>query len=167
MEHGELVPDATVMMLIRERSRCLHCRGGFMLDGFPRTLAQAEALDLLLAAERVTLDAVLSLELPNEKLIGRLTGRRLCPQCKAVYHLINQKPRVDGVCDQCGARLVQRPDDHPESVCVRLDAYAMTTTPLTDYYRKKGLLVPVSAEGEPSDNLAHALDALAALGLPV
>ena len=165
MKRGELVTDETVINLIRERGRCLHCRGGFLLDGFPRTLAQAQALDDLFVAEKIALDAVVSLELPNNQLVARLSGRRVCPSCKSVFHLVSQKPRVSGVCDQCGTALVQRPDDHPESVCVRLDAYATATAPVVDCYQKQGLLVRVQADGEPNKNLAQTLDALVALGV--
>jgi adenylate kinase len=165
MKRGELVTDSTVINLIRERNRCLHCRGGFLLDGFPRTLAQARALDALFAEEKIELDAVISLELPNDKLISRLSGRRVCPNCKSVFHVETQKPRVNGVCDQCGTALVQRPDDQPESVCVRLDAYAHATTPVSDYYQKQGLLVRVQADGSPNAALAKSLDALVALGV--
>jgi adenylate kinase len=165
MEHGDLVPDAAVLTLIRERNRCLHCRGGFLLDGFPRTLAQAQALDVLLDAEKIKLDAVISLKLPDDKLISRLSGRRVCPRCKAVFHLATQKPRTAGVCDECGGPLVQRPDDHAESVCVRLAAYHAATEPLAGYYRAQGVLVPVAADAGPGEVLARTLDALAALGL--
>jgi adenylate kinase len=167
MDRGALVSDETVLGLIRERGRCLHCSGGFMLDGFPRTLAQAQALDGLFAEEKISLDAVINLELPDAKLIARLSGRRVCPRCKAVFHIVSQRPRVTGVCDECKAALVQRPDDHPESVCVRLHAYHSATEPVADHYRRQGLLVSVSADGEPVDILANALDGLAALGLHV
>jgi adenylate kinase len=167
MERGELVTDETVLNLIRERGRCLHCKGGFMLDGFPRTLAQARALDRLLAEEHVQLDAVINLDLPDEKLVARLSGRRVCPKCKAVFHVATQQPRVAGLCDACGTALVQRPDDQAESVCVRLAAYHAATQPVAGHYRAQGLLVPVAADGDPVDVLAHTLDALAALGLPM
>ena len=165
MVRGELVTDETVLGLIRERGRCLHCSGGFMLDGFPRTLAQAQALDALLAEEKIQLDAVLNLELPDDKLVARLSGRRVCPKCKAVFHVATQKPRKPGICDECGSALVQRPDDQAESVCVRLDAYHAATQPVAGYYRAQGLLIPVVAEGAPGDVLGRALDGLAALGL--
>jgi len=167
MERGELVTDETVLNLIRERCRCLHCRGGFMLDGFPRTLMQAKAIDALLATEEIRLDAVINLELPDAKLISRLSGRRVCPQCKAVYHVVTQKPRISGCCDECGGPLMQRPDDHAESVCVRLKAYHSATEPVADYYRAQGLLVNITADGNPGDILARTLDALVALGLHV
>jgi adenylate kinase len=165
MEHGRLVPDTTVLMLVQERGRCLQCRGGFMLDGFPRTLAQAEALDAMLEAQKIPLDAVIDLELPDEKLIARLSGRRVCPKCKAVFHIVTQQPRIAGVCDACGGPLVQRPDDHPESVGVRLDAYHAATEPLVGHYRAQGRLVTVDADAAPETVFARTLDALAALDL--
>ena len=166
MERGDLVPDETVLALISERGRCLHCRGGFMLDGFPRTRPQAQSIDALLAREHLQLDAVISYELPPTEIIARITGRRVCPKCKAVFHVASRPPRTAGVCDQCRGELVQRPDDRPEAVKVRLDAYAAATTPLADHYRAQGLLVPIDASGRPEDIFAHTLDALAALVLP-
>jgi adenylate kinase len=165
IECGELVADETVLNLLRERRHCLGCRGGFMLDGFPRTLAQAHALDALLAEDRLKLNAVINLELPNDQLIARLSGRRVCPRCKAAYHLLTQRPRVLGVCDECGGGLVHQPSDHPESACVRLAAYQAATAPVAEHYRRQGLLVSVRADGQPVDNLAHTLDGLAALAL--
>lgn len=167
MERGELVPDEIVLALIRERCRCLHCRGGFMLDGFPRTLRQAQAIDALLDAEHVGLDAVISYELPATEIMARITGRRVCPQCKAVFHLVNQPPLLAGVCDHCGTGLVQRPDDRPEAVQVRIEAYAADTTPLAERYRSMGLLISINAAARPANIFANTLDALAALVLPV
>lgn len=166
MERGDLVPDSTVLALISERGRCLHCSGGFMLDGFPRTLPQALAIDDLLDREHVQLDAVISYELPADEIISRLTGRRVCPQCKSVFHLTGRPPRVGGICDQCGGALVQRPDDRPEAVAVRLAAYQADTVPLTEHYRARGLLVPINATGRPEEIFARTLDALASLVLP-
>jgi adenylate kinase len=166
MERGELVPDETVLALISERGRCLHCGGGFMLDGFPRTRPQAQAIDALLARENLQLDAVISYELPAAEIIARLTGRRVCPQCKAVFHVTSRPPATAGVCDQCGGKLVQRPDDRPDAVRVRLEAYAADTIPLAAHYRAQGLLVPIDASGRPEEIFAHTLDALAALVLP-
>lgn len=166
MTRGELVPDDVVLALIRERRNCLHCRGGFMLDGFPRTLPQARALDELLRKEEIRLDAVINYELPNEQLASRLSGRRVCPRCKAVFHVETRRPRVESVCDHCGSTLIQRTDDRPEAVWVRLETYAKATMPLIDYYRAQGLLVSVAATGTPADILAHTLDSLVALGAP-
>ncbi len=161
MAHGDLVTDATVLALIRERGRCLHCSGGFMLDGFPRTLAQAEAIDALLDAENLQLDAVVSYELPASEIIARLSGRRTCPDCKSVFHVDTCRPKREGVCDRCGSVLIPREDDRPEAIQVRLEAYQSATVPLTAHYEKKGLLFPISATGLPAEILARTLDALA------
>lgn len=164
MRRGELVPDETVLDLVAERVGCLRCQGGFLLDGFPRTVAQAKALDRLLAGEKLKLDAVLSYELPLEQVVARLSGRRTCPNCKAVYHVEARPPKVEGICDHCGGKLYQREDDRPESVRVRMEAYEKSTAPLADYYRRKGLLVTISAEGTPEEIFARTLNALDGAG---
>jgi len=161
MERGELVPDDLVLALVRERARCLHCRGGFLLDGFPRTAPQADAIDALLATEHLTLDAVVSYELPDAELAARISGRRVCPECKAVFHLTGHPPAADGVCDRCGAQLAQRADDRPEAARTRLAAYATDTAPLIAHYRACGLLLTVDATGRPEEIFARTLDALA------
>jgi len=166
MQRGELVPDDIVLALISERCRCLHCNGGFMLDGFPRTEPQAVAIDHLLADEHLRLDAVISYELPITEILARITGRRVCPKCKAVFHVTGRPPVRAGVCDNCGGELEQRPDDRPEAVKVRLEAYAADTKPLAEHYRKMDLLIPINAAGRPEDIFAHTLDALARLVLP-
>jgi adenylate kinase len=151
MRQGALVPDETVLGLIRDRLRCLNCSGGFMLDGFPRTVAQAEALEKILAEEKVELTAVLNYELPIERIVARLSGRRTCSRCKAVYHAVTMPPKVADVCDRCGGSLFQREDDRPESVEVRMQAYEKSTRPLIDFYQQRGLLVTISAEGTPEE----------------
>ena len=160
MLRGDLVPDEIVLGLVTERASCLRCRGGFLLDGFPRTVAQAEALDEVLAKNRITLDGVLSYDMPLDKIIARLSGRRTCPVCKAVFHIESRRPKLDGVCDSCGATLYQREDDRPESVRVRMDAYQKSTAPLTEYYSSRGLLVSISAEGTPEQIFEKTLKAL-------
>lgn len=160
MGRGELVPDETVLALVSERSRCLRCRGGFLLDGFPRTVAQAEALDEVLAREKVSLDAVISYELPLEQIVARLSGRRTCSKCKAVFHVETRPPKKAGVCDHCGASLFRREDDHPEAICVRMAAYECSTAPLAGYYQRRQLLVPVVASGTPEEICERALEAL-------
>ncbi len=160
MRQGKLVPDQTVLDMVRERMGCLRCEGGFLLDGFPRTVAQAEALEHLLAEEKLQLDAVVSYDLPIDKIVSRLSGRRTCANCKAVYHVQTRPPRQPGVCDQCGGQLIQREDDRPESVRVRMEAYEKSTAPLADYYRKRNLLVSVSAEGTPEEIVQRTLQAL-------
>ncbi len=164
MKRGDLVPDQTVLDLVRERTRCVRCHGGFLLDGFPRTVAQAEAFGKILQQEDIPLDAVLNYELPIEKVVARLSGRRTCPGCKAVFHVTGRPPRVEGVCDHCGAKLQQREDDRPEAVRVRMEVYEKSTKPLTDFYRKRGLLVTIEAEGTPEEIYQRTLDALNSAG---
>jgi adenylate kinase len=151
MRRGELVPDETVLNLVTERVRCLRCEGGFLLDGFPRTVAQAEALEQLLTEQGLKLDAVVSYELPLEQVVARLSGRRTCIGCKAVFHIEARPPRQTGICDHCGGRLYQREDDRPESIRVRMYAYEKSTAPLAEFYRRRGLLVSVSASGSPEE----------------
>lgn len=160
MRRGELVPDSTVLDMVRERARCLRCLGGILLDGFPRTVAQAESLDRIFRENGLQLDAVLSYELPIEKIVARLSGRRTCERCKAVFHVASRPSTVEGVCDHCGGKLIQREDDRAEAVQVRMEAYERSTKPLADYYRGKGLLVQVSAEGSPEEIFARAAAAL-------
>lgn len=160
MRHGNLVPDNTVLNILIERSRCLRCGGGFLLDGFPRTVTQAVALHNCLKENDIQLGAVVSYELPLEQIVSRLSGRRTCPTCKAVYHIETRPPKVQGVCDGCGAALYQREDDRPESVRVRMDEYQKSTAPLADFYLRHQLLVSVSAEGTPEEIFSRTMDAL-------
>jgi adenylate kinase len=160
MRRGELVPDSTVWDMVRERSGCLHCQGGFILDGFPRTLPQAESLKQFMDSERLALDAVLNYELPIAEVVERLSGRRTCENCKAVYHVSRQPSRAEGVCDRCQGRLLQRDDDRPESVTVRMQAYERSTAPLIDFYRNLGLLLPIAATGTPEQICARTVNAL-------
>ena len=162
MRRGELVPDETVLALVAERVGCLRCAGGFLLDGFPRTVAQAEALESLLKSQKLQLDAVLSYELPLEQVVARLSGRRTCPDCKAVFHIQARPPKVDGMCDHCGGKLYQREDDRPESIRVRMEAYEKSTAPLASFYRRRKLLVPVLADGSPEQIFQRSLQALEA-----
>ena len=165
MRRGDLVSDQTVLDMVRERARCLRCQGGFLLDGFPRTVAQAESLDRIFAESGIQLDAVLSYELPIEKIVARLSGRRTCEQCKAVFHVTSRPAKVAGACDHCGGKLIQREDDRAEAVQVRMEAYAHSTKPLADYYRGKGLLISVSAEGSPEEIFTRAAGALKQRGI--
>ena len=162
MRRGELVPDSTVLDIVRERAACLECGGGFLLDGFPRTVAQAEALAQLFAQHHVSPKAVINYELPLDKIVARLSGRRTCAQCKAVFHVETRPPKMPGVCDHCGHELIQREDDRPEAVRVRMNAYERSTAPLTEYYRQRGLLISISAEGTPEDIFHRTLQALEA-----
>lgn len=160
MRRGDLVPDETVLGIVAERARCLRCCGGFLLDGFPRTVAQAEALERVLEIEGVTIEAVLSYDLPLEKIVARLSGRRTCSGCKSVFHVETRPPRREGICDHCGKALIQREDDRPESVRVRMQAYETSTAPLTEFYRKRDLLRSIFAEGTPEEICGRALVAL-------
>jgi len=160
MLRGELVPDSTVWELVRERKACLHCRGGFILDGFPRTLAQAESLQTLMVREGIALTAVVSYELPPAEIVARLAGRRTCEKCKAVYHVTERPPKSAGRCDHCDGKLFQREDDRPESVKVRLETYDRSTAPLISYYEKMGLLVRVAAIGTADEICARTIPEL-------
>jgi adenylate kinase len=160
MRRGELVSDDVVVALVRERASCLRCRGGFLLDGFPRTVSQAAALGALLDEQGVVLDAVLSYELALEEVVARLGGRRTCPGCKTVYHVSARPPRVHGTCDHCGGRLVQREDDGPEAIRVRMQTYEASTRPLAAYYARAGKLVAIPALGTPEEILRSSLAAL-------
>jgi adenylate kinase len=147
MERGALVPDDVIVGLIAERLAEPDAKRGFVLDGFPRTIPQAEALDRLLAERDQGLDRVIYFDVPEDELLRRLTGRRSCPACQATYHVTANPPRRAGVCDRCGAELVQRPDDREDTVRTRLRVYADQTAPLLDYYRRRGLLVTVTGAG--------------------
>jgi adenylate kinase len=149
MRKGALVPDSTVWEMVRERSGCLNCRGGFILDGFPRTLAQAESVRGLIHSEGWSLGVVVNYKLPLPEIVERLSGRRTCAQCKAVYHVTRQPSRVEGTCDHCSERLVEREDDRPEAITVPMEAYERSTAPLIDFYCKLGLLVTI-----PGDRIA-------------
>ena len=162
MRKGELVPDETVVDLVRERTECLTCPGGFLLDGFPRTVAQAEALAAMLADLGSKLDAVVDYALPIEEIVSRLSGRRTCANCKAVFHVTSRPPKVPDICDNCGGPLVQREDDRPEAVRVRMAVYHTSTAPLTDYFRKQGLLIEVDAHGSPEEIFQRTLARLGA-----
>jgi adenylate kinase len=151
MQQGKLVPDEAVVDLVRERIPCIGCGYGFLLDGFPRTVDQAEALDDMLADQGVELDAVLNFTLDTEEIVCRLSGRRTCSECKATFHMIYRTPRVEGVCNHCGGELYQREDDHPESIKVRLQEYERNTAPLANFYAARGLLHNISAVGSPPE----------------
>lgn len=151
MRRGKLVPDSIVWEMVRERVGCLNCSGGFILDGFPRTLGQARSLRRLLDERGIWLSAVLNYDLPMSEIIVRLGGRRTCEKCKAVYHVKERPPKVADHCDRCQGKLLQREDDRPESIQVRMEAYQESTVPLIDFYRKAGVLVQVSATGAPEE----------------
>jgi adenylate kinase len=161
MRRGALVPDSTVWEMVCERSGCLRCGGGFLLDGFPRTLAQAEALNQFMQGEKLSLSAAVNYELPLPEIIQRLGGRRICQDCSSVFHVTQQPSKAQHLCDHCGGRLHQREDDRPESIAVRLEVYERTTAPLIEFYRQLGLLLPVAATGSPGEICERTLAALA------
>jgi len=164
MRRGSLVPDATVWGIVRERSACLHCRGGFILDGFPRTLDQAISLKGFMETENLGLNAVVNYELPVDEIVARLSGRRVCRDCKAVFHVTGQPPTTEGQCDRCGGALYQREDDLPESIAVRLDAYQRATAPLIEFYAELKLLTSVAATGSPEAICERTMAALETRG---
>lgn len=151
MKRGELVPDETVLGLVRERLRCLKCAGGFLLDGFPRTLAQAEALEKVMEDEHVRLYAVFNYDLPVEQILARVLGRLTCAQCQTVYHTTTRPPKNAGHCDKCGGKLFLREDDQPGAAKVRMHAYLKPTQPLIEFYRQRSLLVNIDASGTPDE----------------
>ncbi len=163
MVRGELVPDETVVALVCERVRCLRCTGGFLLDGFPRTVFQAEALEGLLKKEALSLSAVINYELPLDKIVARLAGRRVCAECKGVFN-VSDKQSSPQTCSRCGGKLIQREDDRPEAIRVRMASYHKSTEPLIEYYAKRGLLRTISAEGTAAEILQRTVEALTARG---
>ena len=148
MDAGGLVPDEVVVGIVRERLQLDDCNNGFILDGFPRTQPQADALEQVLADLNKELDAVISLQVDTEALVGRLTGRRSCTDCGKGFHLKFDPPAADGCCNQCGGKLFQRADDCEETIRNRMQVYHQQTAPLEDYYRKRGLLQSVDGMGE-------------------
>jgi len=146
-DRGELVPDDVILRMVAERFRQPDAAQGFILDGFPRTIAQADGLAAMLQSLGQTLDGVVYFDVSEPELVRRLTGRRLCRQCQTPFHVVSAPPRRAGVCDRCGGELYQRVDDTEATVRNRLDVYARQTAPLLDYYRRRGLLRTVSGEG--------------------
>ena len=158
MDAGQLVPDDVVIGIIKERLAKDDCKNGFILDGFPRTIPQAEALD----AMGVVIDRVIDIEVPDENIIARLSGRRVCEKCGASYHLEYKKPSVNDVCDKCMGTLIQRKDDHPDTVKARLDVYHKETEPLKEYYSGQGKLSVVVGQEEVKDTTKLILEQIEA-----
>ncbi|MCQ2479212.1 MAG: adenylate kinase [Clostridia bacterium] len=156
IDAGKLVPDDVVIGIIKERLAKDDCANGFILDGFPRTIPQAEALD----AMGVVIDKVIDIEVPDEKIVARMSGRRVCGECGTSYHLLYKKPEKEGICNVCGGALIQRKDDHPDTVLDRLNVYHEQTEPLKDYYSKAGVLKVVEGQEEVADTTALTLKAL-------
>lgn len=157
MDKGELVPDEIVMSVLMERIKRDDCKGGFLLDGFPRNINQAEILEKFINGDEIK---VIYLEADDDFLVKRLSNRRICENCGAIYHLINIPPKVDGICDKCGGKLIQRDDDKEEVVRNRLKVYHNLTSPLLDYYRKKGNLYKVRGDGKLEETISEILKIL-------
>jgi adenylate kinase len=147
MDKGELVPDRVVLGMVEERLKQDDCKKGYILDGFPRNTAQAEALDKMLGPLGMSLSAALSVDVPFEDLMKRLTGRRTCKACGQMYNIYFNPPKKENTCDKCGGGLFQRDDDKEETIKKRLDVYSAQTAPLIDYYRKKGIVSSVNGTG--------------------
>lgn len=156
LDEGKLVPDDVVIGIVRDRLAQGDCKNGFVLDGFPRTIPQAEALDQM----GVVIDKVIDLQVTDEDVIQRMSGRRICEKCGASYHVQYNKPRVEGVCDKCAGTLIQRKDDHPDTVKERLKVYHKQTEPLEEYYQKKGKLAVVKGQEDVQDTTRLTLAAL-------
>jgi len=161
MDEGKLVPDEIVVGLVKERIAQPDCAKGFLLDGFPRTLDQAAALDVCLNELGIKLDGVININVKRDDLMDRLTGRRVCRGCGNSYHVLFKKPAVEGVCDACGGELYQRSDDNEETVGNRLDVYEKQTQPLIDYYKKQNLLLDIDGAQDIKKVFADVLAALA------
>ena len=156
MDAGQLVPDEVIIGIITERVAEEDCANGYILDGVPRTIAQAEAME----QAGIVFDAVVSIEISDETIMERMSGRRVCETCGASYHLVAVPPKQEGVCDKCGGKLIQRKDDAPETVKARLEVYHKETEPLKDFYAKRGLLKSVENQptvAETSQAILHAL----------
>ncbi|MGW6458154.1 adenylate kinase [Streptomyces sp. NPDC055078] len=161
MDAGELVPDEVTIGMAKDRMDRPDAVNGFLLDGFPRNVPQAEALDAMLKSEDMTLDAVLDLEVPEDEVVKRIAGRRICRNDSShVFHVAYSPPKKDGVCDTCGGDLYQRDDDSEATVRKRLEVYHTQTEPIIDYYRGQGLVVTISALGKVQDVTRRAMDAL-------
>ena len=143
MDQGKLVPDELTCDLVADRIAKDDCSGGFILDGFPRTIPQAEALDKVLTERGEKIDFAVNIDVPDEAIVSRMSGRRACVGCGATYHIEFNPPKKEGICDNCGAELILREDDKPETVATRLRVYHEQTQPLIDFYEKKGALVTV------------------------
>lgn len=158
MDQGELVPDPVIIDIVDARLRAEDCERGFLLDGFPRTVAQAEALEAMLERRKLDLDAAISLEVPKDDLIARLSGRRTCKSCGTMYHVKFDPPKKRGVCDRCGGELYQRADDAEDTIAARMEVYQRQAKPLEEHFRDKGLLREIHGAGDPDDVFREILD---------
>lgn len=155
LDEGALVPDEVTNGIVRERLSMKDCENGFLLDGFPRTIPQAETLEGIVATLNKKIDHVIHVDVPEEKLLQRLTGRRICPTCGATYHVLYNPPKVENVCDKDGSTLSQRADDTEETVKNRLEVNVKQTQPLLDFYKKAGVLMPVNGDQHIDDVFAE------------
>jgi adenylate kinase len=166
MAEGKLVPDEIVIGIVKERLKQKDCEKGFILDGFPRTLAQAEALDRIMGEMGKKIDAVINVNVPEEEVVRRIAYRRTCKNCGAIYHLIYNPPKRPGICDKCGGELYQREDDKEETVRERYRVYKKNTEPLIEYYKKKGILFDVDGTKDIEGVKREVLDILSKLSHP-
>src|SRR5947209_6138615 len=160
IDKGEYVPDEVVVNAVKARTQEPDCANGFLLDGFPRTIDQAEALKAFLAERNRRISGVLNFQAPIEEIVGRFSGRRVCPFDGSTYHLVNQPPLQPGLCDVCHRQLVRRPDDEPDVVERRLQVYNTKTAPLEEYYRQQGLLITIVAASEPETVFGQVVSAI-------
>lgn len=160
MDQGQLVPDELTLDLIMDRFKEDDCKNGYVLDGFPRTIPQAEALDAALNAEGEKVDFAINVDVPDENIVKRMGGRRACVNCGATYHIIYSPTKVEGKCDKCGEELIVRDDDKPETVLSRLEVYHNQTQPLIDYYNEQGILKSVDGTVDMKDVFNAIVDIL-------
>lgn len=160
MDKGALVPDDITIGMLLDRIVDNDCKNGFVLDGFPRTIPQAESLKAALSLQDAGIDHAIDIEVPDEVITKRMGGRRSCPKCGGTYHIAFNPPKQEGICDNCGTELVQRADDKPETVLERLKTYHDQTQPLIDFYRNEGVLTEVDGTKKPDEVLADILGAL-------
>lgn len=160
MDEGKLVPDSTIIGIIRDRLAESDCKKGFILDGFPRTLPQAESLNELMATMEISLDKVISLNVPDELIVGRITGRRVCSKCGASFHVVFNPSKEENVCDYCSSELMIRKDDNAQTVISRLEAYHAQTAPLIDFYTNMGVFVELDGTKDVSEVTTDMLNAL-------
>ena len=151
MDEGQLVPDSLTIELLLDRVAKDDCANGYILDGFPRTIPQAEALDAALDKLGTAIDCAVNVDVPDQNIVSRMSGRRSCPSCGEIFHIVQMPPKKEGICDKCGEKLIQRDDDKPETVEKRLKVYHDQTQPLIDFYEKKGILKTVDGTLAPDD----------------
>jgi adenylate kinase len=163
MDNGELVPDDVIIQIIEKRIKNGDTKNGFILDGFPRTIKQAEELDSMLQKNNLSTSKVVFIDVQDEVIIERLSGRRVCPSCNAVYHIKYNPPKVENICDKCGSKLIQRSDDHEDVIKRRLQTYKENTSPLVEYYANSMRLIKISGEKDIMDIFHEILDELSSI----